>query len=184
MKKKRTQAFLIPIFLSLPLLQMVAVMILGEVFLSWTVVILSVLFYLLLVTNCIFWYRLNRKIDVYHQRMVWKLEHHSEALTHIKNIPAAEDPVPTSKAVGSDELRKNIQCTYPAFLSRLHEIYPALTEADEFLCMLIKSNLSNKEVMEQLSISQGSLHTTRYRLKRKLAIPKEENLDEWIRKFE
>lgn len=31
MKKKRTQAFLIPILLSLPLLQMVAVMIVGEV---------------------------------------------------------------------------------------------------------------------------------------------------------
>ena len=30
MKKKRTQAFLIPILLSLPLLQMVAVMIVGE----------------------------------------------------------------------------------------------------------------------------------------------------------
>ena len=63
MKKKRTQAFLIPILLSLPLLQMVAVMIVGEVYLRWTVVILSVLFYLLLATNCIFWYHLNRKID-------------------------------------------------------------------------------------------------------------------------
>lgn len=47
MKKKRTQAFLIPILLSLPLLQMVAVMIVGEVYLRWTVVILSVLFYFL-----------------------------------------------------------------------------------------------------------------------------------------
>ena len=184
MKKKRTQAFLIPILLSLPLLQMVAVMIVGEVYLRWTVIILSVLFYLLLTTNYIFWYHLNRKIDVYHQRIVWKLEHYSKASAQTKNILAAEDTVFIPKVVGNDELRKNIQCTYPYFLSRLHEAYPALTEADEFLCMLIKSNLSNKEVMEQLSISQGSLHTTRYRLKRKLAIPKEVNLDDWIRQFE
>ena len=74
MKKKRTQAFLIPILLSLPLLQMVAVMIVGEVYLRWTVIILSVLFYLLLATNYIFWYHLNRKIDVYHQRVNRKLE--------------------------------------------------------------------------------------------------------------
>ena len=37
--------------------------------------------------------------------------------------------------------------------------------------------------MKRLSISQGSLHTTRYRLKLKLAIPREEELDEWIQRL-
>ena len=94
MKKKRTQAFLIPILLSLPLLQMVAVMIVGEVYLRWTVVILSVLFYLLLATNCIFWYHLNRKIDVYHQCVNRKLESLSIAASPTPDTESEDGAMP------------------------------------------------------------------------------------------
>ena len=58
-----------------------------------------------------------------------------------------------------------------------------MTRSDEFLCMLIKMKINNKEAMKRLSISQGSLHTTRYRLKLKLAVPREEELNEWIQRL-
>ena len=104
MKKKRTQAFLIPILLSLPLLQMVAVMIVGEVYLRWTVVILSALFYLLLATNCIFWYHLNRKIDVDHQRVNLKLESLSITASPTPDAEPEYGVMPDKAEVGNDQL--------------------------------------------------------------------------------
>ena len=183
MKKKRTQAFLIPILLSLPLLQMVAVLIVGEVYLRWTVVILSVLFYLLLATNCIFWYHLNRKIDVYHQRINRKLESLSIVASPTPDAEPEDGAIPDKAEIGNDRLCETFRANHPEFLSRLHAHCPALTRSDEFLCMLIKMKINNKEAMKRLSISQGSLHTTRYRLKLKLAIPREEELDEWIQRL-
>ena len=183
MKKKRTQAFLIPILLSLPLLQMVAVMIVGEVYLRWTVVILSVLFYFLLATNYIFWYHLNRKIDVYHQRVNRKLESLSITASPTPDAEPEYGVIPDKAEVGNDQLCETFRANHPDFLSRLHAHCPALTRSDEFLCILIKMKINNKEAMKRLSISQGSLHTTRYRRKLKLAIPREEELDEWIRRL-
>lgn len=183
MKKKRTLTFLISILLSVPLLQVTTLLIVGEEYLRWMLMILSVLFYLLLVTNYLFWYHLNRKIDVYSERLIRKLGPHSGGYSLTANVQTAAVITSIKGVGGNDELRKSFLSSYPAFLSRLHELCPLLTEADEFLCMLIKLNLSNKEVIQRLSISQGSLHTTRYRLKRKLAIPKEDNLDDWIQQL-
>lgn len=184
MKKKRTLTFLISILLSVPLLQVLTVLVVGEVYLRWIVVILSVLFYLLLVTNYIFWYCLDRKIDVYFQRLMQRLDFYTDSYALTQNTQMAATITSIKEVAGNEELRKSFQDTYPAFILRLRELCPALTEADEFLCMLIKLNLSNKEVIQRLSISQGSLHTTRYRLKRKLAISKEDNLDCWIQQLE
>lgn len=184
MKKRRTLTFLIAILLLLPLLQVVTVLMVGEVYLRWTVVILSVLFYLLLATNYVFWHHLNRKIDVYFGRLIRRLESYSGSLSLPQDTQTVADIMQIKEVAGNEELRKSLQEAYPAFLLRLHEHCPGLTESDEFLCMLIKLNLSNKEVTQRLSISQGSLHTTRYRLKRKLSIPKEDNLDDWIQRLE
>lgn len=184
MKKRRTLRFLVSLLLAVPLVQVGVALAGGEGFLRWTVVILSVLFYLLLIANYVCWYHLNRKMDVYFDRLMRTARLPIEASSLPRNAQAADRATPVKEEEGNDELRENFRTTYPAFLARLHVLCPALTETDEFLCMLIKLRQSNKEVIRRLSISQGSLHTARYRLKRKLAIPREENLDDWIQRLE
>lgn len=184
MKKRRTLTFLVSLLLLVPLLQVGVVMMGGERCLRWAVVILSVLFYLLLITNYVCWHHLNRKMDVYFDRLIRTLELRFDASSLSPHAPEAASAIARKEEAGNDELREHFREAYPAFLTRLHDLCPALTETDEFLCMLIKLRQTNKDVIRRLSISQGSLHTARYRLKRKLAISKEENLDEWIQRLE
>ena len=70
------------------------------------------------------------------------------------------------------------------FLPTLRERVPGITPAEETLCMLIKMNLSNREIADKMSISIGSLHTTRYRLKQKMPPEAAKGMDEWVRAIE
>ena len=72
----------------------------------------------------------------------------------------------------------------PGFLPTLRERVPGITPAEETLCMLIKMNLSNREIADKMSISIGSLHTTRYRLKQKMPPEAAKGMDEWVRAIE
>jgi hypothetical protein len=70
------------------------------------------------------------------------------------------------------------------FPPTLRERVPGITPAEETLCMLIKMNLSNREIADKMSISIGSLHTTRYRLKQKMPPEAAKGMDEWVRAIE
>ncbi len=69
------------------------------------------------------------------------------------------------------------------FYEKLNARYPKLTRGDQKLCALIKLNLSSKEMAQLLGISIESVHTSRYRLRKKLNLAKEVSLTEFITKF-
>lgn len=66
------------------------------------------------------------------------------------------------------------------FISNLNKRYPKLTQGDIKLCSLIKLNLSSKEMAKLLGISVQSIHTNRYRLRKKLGLEKDVSLTEFI----
>lgn len=59
-----------------------------------------------------------------------------------------------------------------------------LSSTDELLCMMIKLEYTNKEIGSLLSIANSSVLTARYRLKRKLGLPQQQQLDTWIQRME
>lgn len=67
-----------------------------------------------------------------------------------------------------------------AFYQELHERFPDLTAGEQKLCALIKLNFSSKDIARLMGISVGSAHTTRYRLRKKLGLARDENLTEFI----
>lgn len=70
----------------------------------------------------------------------------------------------------------------PGFISRLRLLIPAITPSEERLCMLIKLNMTIREVSRILNIDVKSVHTSRARLKRKvMTLTNEVVMDEWIR---
>ncbi len=69
-----------------------------------------------------------------------------------------------------------IQEQYPSFKTKLLERHPKLSEHDLRFCMLLMSSFSTKEIAGYFNISPASANKTRYRLRRKLGLTREENL--------
>ncbi|MFZ5940619.1 MAG: triple tyrosine motif-containing protein [Bacteroidota bacterium] len=69
------------------------------------------------------------------------------------------------------------------FISRLTNQYPDLTSNDIRILSFIRINLDNKEISNLMNISQRSLDTNRYRLRKKLALDHSTDLNQFIRDF-
>ena len=66
------------------------------------------------------------------------------------------------------------------FYQKLNSGYPKLSRGDQKLCALVKLNLSSKEMAKLLGISIESVHTNRYRLRKKLKLSREVSLTEFV----
>ncbi len=66
------------------------------------------------------------------------------------------------------------------FLKNLRERYPKLTNYDQKICAYLRMNLSTKEIATLMNISIRGVEGSRYRLRKKLDIPKEKNLVKFI----
>ena len=66
------------------------------------------------------------------------------------------------------------------FFKRLKEKHPALTPNDLKLCAYLRLNLSSKEIASLLNISTRSTEVKRYRLRKKMDLPHEVSLNNYI----
>jgi DNA-binding CsgD family transcriptional regulator len=78
---------------------------------------------------------------------------------------------------------KNFDEVHENFLNRLKESHTALTAKDLRLCAYLRMNLSSKEIAPLLRISIRSVEISRYRLRKKLELPREQNLTDYILLF-
>lgn len=69
------------------------------------------------------------------------------------------------------------------FYERLREKHPELTDTELKHCALIKLNLDSNEMARVLNISLQSVHTSRYRIRKKLELPHGESLSHYIAQF-
>lgn len=79
-----------------------------------------------------------------------------------------------------EEFRKLFEQTNPLFFKTLLTFNPNLTSLDMKHCGYIKMNVDNYELAKILGVEQKSLQMTRYRLKKKLKVPVDQNLKEFI----
>ena len=66
------------------------------------------------------------------------------------------------------------------FLKKIKNIHPALTSNDLRLCAYLRLNLSSKEIAPLLNISPRSVEVKRYRLRKKMNLPHEASLSDYI----
>lgn len=66
------------------------------------------------------------------------------------------------------------------FLQKLMSKYPQLTHGDLRLCAYLRMNLTSKEIAPLLRISVRGVENHRYKLRKKLNLPPEENLTDFI----
>ncbi|RMG20599.1 MAG: hypothetical protein D6730_19500 [Bacteroidetes bacterium] len=84
------------------------------------------------------------------------------------------------KAVDWKEFETRFVAVNKRFYVRLKQQFPQLTQGDLKLCALIKLNLSSKEMAKLLNVRVESVHTTRFRLRKKLGLSRDVNLKEFI----
>ncbi|WP_282147772.1 tetratricopeptide repeat protein [Algibacter lectus] len=58
--------------------------------------------------------------------------------------------------------------------------YPKLSQGDQKICALIKLNMSSKEMSRLLGISVESVHTSRHRIRKKMNLDRNVNLEDYI----
>lgn len=66
------------------------------------------------------------------------------------------------------------------FLQRLREQFPQLNANDQKLCAFLRMNLATKEIAPLLNISVRGVEASRYRLRKKLGLPGDANLTDWV----
>ncbi|HAS47424.1 MAG TPA: hypothetical protein DCS93_43505 [Microscillaceae bacterium] len=76
--------------------------------------------------------------------------------------------------------KKYFEKVHPRFFTILQDRFPKLTTEDLKYCAYIKTHMSNKEIANLLNINTESVRTHKYRLKKKLGLPKEVELKEFI----
>ena len=69
------------------------------------------------------------------------------------------------------------------FMNKLKEKHPDLTPKDLRLCGYLRMNISTKEIAPLLNISVRGVEISRYRLRRKLSLERDDNLIEYLMKF-
>ncbi|WP_188373521.1 helix-turn-helix and ligand-binding sensor domain-containing protein [Winogradskyella haliclonae] len=66
------------------------------------------------------------------------------------------------------------------FLKKIKKLHPPLTPNDLKLCAYLRLNLSSKEIAPLLNISHRSVEVKRYRLRKKMELPHEASLTNYI----
>ena len=79
-----------------------------------------------------------------------------------------------------DEFKLRFEQIERSFFTTLAEKYPQLSKTDVRICALVRLNLSSKEIAGMLHITPESVNKSRYRLRKKLELPKEQDLDQFI----
>jgi DNA-binding CsgD family transcriptional regulator len=79
-----------------------------------------------------------------------------------------------------DSFAQNFDIVHNDFISRLKLKYPNLTPSDLKLCVYLKLNLTTKEIAPLLNISVRGVEISRYRLRKKLDLNNEVNLNDFM----
>ena len=85
---------------------------------------------------------------------------------------------------GGVDIEENINILFDDQLSRLAEKYPKLTRNDLRMCSYLKLNLSSKEISNLMNISERSVESNRYRLRKKLGMPTGQSFREFFMIFD
>lgn len=84
---------------------------------------------------------------------------------------------------GWDQVMYHFSELHEDFFERLKKAYPSLTPKDLKLCAYLKMNLTTKEMASLMNVSVRGVEASRYRLRKKLELPTEVNLTEFMMGF-
>ena len=81
-------------------------------------------------------------------------------------------------------LKNKIDIINDGFDNMLVTTYKELTKTEREVCSLLRLNLSVKEIASIRNSSSDAIKVTRYRIRKKMNVPKGEKLEMFIQKLE
>ena len=81
------------------------------------------------------------------------------------------------------KFRKSFSKLHPGFLRKLNERYPALSPGNELICMLIYLGQTTDEIALTLGISRESVNKARYRIRQRMGLAKDVELDSVVKQI-
>ena len=140
----------------------------------------------------------NRKLSSYALNFIQKNELLSELTDKIEELKKQSDTkgikelnqmngiISSSFRIDQDweNFRAMFEELHGNFFVRLKEQFPDLGNAEIKLCALLRLNMNLKESSKILGISADSVKTARYRLRKKLSLSTEDNLVDFLMKFD
>lgn len=82
-----------------------------------------------------------------------------------------------------DKLKELLDKNNQAYIKKITEQYPSITNAEAKICALIKIGLGNKEIASLLVTSPRTIDTHRSNIRRKLGLSKTDNLERALREM-
>lgn len=83
----------------------------------------------------------------------------------------------------AENLNKQIDKVYKDFLNKLEEKHPELTKAEKKLCTLLYINMSSKEIATITNTTIRTIETSRYRLRKKFNLSRDEDIVSFLQKI-
>lgn len=107
---------------------------------------------------------------------------------HIDNPTGAQEFKKVIRLLNDDESNEedwehfsiHFDQVHSNFLANLKGRYPTLTSTDLKLCAYLRMNLSSKEIAQLMNISLRGVEISRYRLRKKLNVPSDANLYDYL----
>ena len=81
---------------------------------------------------------------------------------------------------GEQRFRQRFEQFYPTFLIKLRDRIPAITRSEELLCMLMVLGQDTHQIEQLLGIAHRSVIMARHRLKKKIDLPEEMSLEQYV----
>lgn len=122
-----------------------------------------------------------------HQQHLKDLQEEIKLLRKSQRLHNAEEPENAKKGSESmaskqwERLRIRFEDTNPQLLSHLKEQCPALSEKELWLCAYIHAGLTSKEIASMNGVLPETINTARYRLRKKLDLPRHLSLEDFLR---
>ncbi len=82
-----------------------------------------------------------------------------------------------------EQFQLSFDQVHQQFSHKLHEHHPQLSPNDIRLCCLLRISMTNREIASIQNISLGAVEKSKYRLKKKLGLDKEDDLNLYIMEF-
>ena len=83
----------------------------------------------------------------------------------------------------TENLNKQINNIYKDFLDKLDKKYPGLTKSEKKLCSYLYTNMSSKEIATITNTTIRTIETSRYRLRKKLNLNRDEDIVIFLQKL-
>ena len=130
----------------------------------------------------------NKELAISTMAMIKKNETLNELKVELDNLPKSVASKSLKKMLDKNLNSKQDWLTFEEafnnadkdFFKKIKELHPSLSSGDLRLCVYLRLNLSSKEIAPLLNISPRSVEIKRYRLRKKLALSRDDSLTSYI----